>query len=67
MSSMRDDIDQRTAQLRDGYSRVQDKLQSSAGDLSRHVRDNPGQAVLLAIGAGFLVGLLFRGRRQERD
>ncbi|MEM8931420.1 MAG: DUF883 C-terminal domain-containing protein [Acidobacteriota bacterium] len=67
MSSMRDDIDQRTAQLRDGYSRVQDKLQSRAGDLSRHVRENPGQAVLLAIGAGFLVGLLFRGRRQERD
>lgn len=65
MNATRDDIDQRTEALRDGYDRVQGKLTRAAGDLSQHIRDNPGQAVLLAIGAGFLVGLIFRARRRD--
>ena len=67
MSAMRDEIDERTAQLRDGYDRVQSNITRTAGDLSRHVRKHPGQAVLLALGAGFLVGLILRGRRRDDD
>lgn len=47
---------------REGY----DKVRVDAGNLSRevgfYVRDNPGKALLVAAGVGFLLGLMARGR-----
>ena len=46
------------------------RVRSEAGNLSRevslYVRDNPGKALLIAAGVGFLLGLLARGRG-DRD
>jgi ElaB/YqjD/DUF883 family membrane-anchored ribosome-binding protein len=59
---------QETAEsVREGYA----KVRSQAGDLSEqvssYVRENPGRSVLMAAGVGFLLGLLFRGRRDDED
>lgn len=48
--------------LRTGYTRVRKDLDGLMGDVNSYVRDNPGKAVLMAAGVGFLLGLLFRGR-----
>ncbi len=53
----------RSEQLKDGYSKVQDNMHTVSDDLGSFVRQNPGRAVLIAAGAGFLIGMLFRGRR----
>lgn len=53
----------RSEQFKDGYSKVQDNMHHVSNDLGSFVRQNPGRAVLFAAGAGFLLGLLFRGRR----
>lgn len=46
-----------------------DKVRSDAGNLTRevgfYVRDNPGKALLIAAGVGFLLGLLARGRGDD--
>lgn len=46
------------------------RVRSEAGNLSRevslYVRDNPGKAVVIAAGVGFLLGLLAR-RRDDED
>ena len=57
---------QETAEtVRAGYA----KVRSQAGDLSEqvsgYVRENPGKSVLMAAGIGFLLGLLFRGNRDD--
>jgi ElaB/YqjD/DUF883 family membrane-anchored ribosome-binding protein len=52
-------------QLREGYTRVRKDVGEISEDLSDFVRDNPGKAVLLAAGIGFVIGLLFRGERRE--
>lgn len=59
---------QETAEsVREGYA----KVRSQAGDLSEqvssYVRENPGKSVLMAAGVGFLLGLLFRGNRDDED
>lgn len=59
---------QETAEsVREGYA----KVRSQAGDLSEqvssYVRENPGKSVLMAAGVGFLLGLLFRGHRDDED
>ena len=36
-----------------------------AADVNAYVRENPGKSVLIAAGAGFVLGLLLRGRRRE--
>lgn len=52
---------------REGY----DKVRVDAGNLSRevgfYVRDNPGKALLMAAGIGFLLGLVVRGRDGDDD
>lgn len=45
---------------REGYGRVEKDLQSLSRDVNAYVRDNPGKSVMLAAGAGFLLGLLMR-------
>jgi ElaB/YqjD/DUF883 family membrane-anchored ribosome-binding protein len=51
-------------------ARVQyDRFRSEAGNVSRevglYVRDNPGKAVAIAAGLGFLLGLIVRRREPE--
>lgn len=60
----RERYDATVHQLRDGYSRVRGDLDGVSEDVGDFVRDNPGKAVLIAAGAGFLLGLLFH-RRDE--
>lgn len=47
------------------------RVRSEAGNLSREVslfvRDNPGKAVLIAAGVGFLLGLLARRRGSDDE
>ncbi|HEX9945681.1 MAG TPA: DUF883 C-terminal domain-containing protein [Thermoanaerobaculia bacterium] len=51
--------------------RSYERVRSEAGNLSREVslfvRDNPGKAVLIAAGVGFLLGLLTRGRGGDEE
>jgi ElaB/YqjD/DUF883 family membrane-anchored ribosome-binding protein len=55
----------------DNARRGYDKVRSDAGDLTRevgfYVRDNPGKALLIAAGVGFLLGLVARGRGDDDD
>ena len=53
-------VDEAVEQLREGYSQVQGEVEGLVDDVTDYVRHNPGQAVLVAAGLGFLVGLLFR-------
>ena len=60
----REQYEARSEQFREGYSKVQDNMHHVSDDLGSFVRQNPGRAVLIAAGAGFLLGMLFRGRRE---
>ncbi len=50
-------------QVQDGYTRVRKDVDYMVGDVNDFVREKPGTAVLIAGLAGFLLGLLFRPRR----
>ena len=53
-------------ELKDAAGRVLDDSSDQwkeAGDQAMaYVKENPGKAVLAGLGAGFLIGLLFRGK-----
>jgi ElaB/YqjD/DUF883 family membrane-anchored ribosome-binding protein len=53
-------------EVAENAQRSYQRVRSEAGNLSRevslYVRDNPGKALLIAAGVGFLLGLLARGR-----
>ncbi|MES1244433.1 MAG: DUF883 domain-containing protein [Acidobacteriota bacterium] len=55
----------------DNARRQYDRVRSDAGDFTRevgfYVRDNPGKALLIAAGVGFLLGLVVRGRGDDDD
>jgi ElaB/YqjD/DUF883 family membrane-anchored ribosome-binding protein len=53
--------------LKKGYTKVRKDLDGLMKDVNAYVRDNPGKSVLMAAGAGFLLGLLFRGRRGDDE
>jgi ElaB/YqjD/DUF883 family membrane-anchored ribosome-binding protein len=44
------------------YQRVRSEAGNASREVSLYVRDNPGKALLIAAGVGFLLGLLVRGR-----
>jgi ElaB/YqjD/DUF883 family membrane-anchored ribosome-binding protein len=50
-------------QLRKGYGRAREKARGVSRDVSDWVQERPGTALLIAAAAGFVVGLLVRGRR----
>lgn len=54
--------DEASHTLREGYAEAQQRARLVSRDLNDYVQENPGRAVLMAAAAGFLVGLLFRGR-----
>ena len=49
---------------REGYSRVEKDIQGMTRDLSAYIRENPGKSVMLAAGAGFLLGLLMSSEEE---
>lgn len=55
----------RSEQFRESYGQVRENVAHASSDLEEFVRENPGRAVLIAAGAGFLLGLLFRGRSRD--
>lgn len=57
--------DETSETLKRGYTRVRKDMDSLTSDVNAYVRDNPGKSVLIAAGVGFLLGLLFRGGRNE--
>jgi ElaB/YqjD/DUF883 family membrane-anchored ribosome-binding protein len=48
-----------------GYDKARKDLDHLTQDVNEYVRDNPGKAVLIAAGVGFLIGLIFRGRNHD--
>lgn len=57
-------------EVSENAQRTFERARSEAGNVSREaslfVRDNPGKAVLIAAGVGFLLGLIVRGRGGDR-
>lgn len=56
--------------MRDGYNTVREKVEdvdfgAITDQVRSYVRSNPGKALLISIGVGFVVGLLLR--RDESD
>jgi len=49
--------------VRYGYDKARKDMDHLTEDVNEYVRDNPGKAVLMAAGIGFVLGLLLRGRR----
>ena len=58
-------------EVAENAQRSYQRVRSEAGNLSRevslYVRDNPGKAVLIAAGVGFLLGLIARRRGDEDE
>ena len=57
--------------VRDQYNRVREKVDdvdfgAVADQVRSYVRSNPGKALLISVGAGFLIGLLLR-RGDDED
>ena len=57
--------DRAVAGVQRGYEKVRKDAGDLADDVNAYVRENPGKSVLIAAGAGFLLGLLVRGRRRD--
>jgi ElaB/YqjD/DUF883 family membrane-anchored ribosome-binding protein len=56
--------------VKDGYSRVRDRVgevdyEAVTDQVRSYVRSNPGKALLISVGVGFLVGLLLRRAGDE--
>lgn len=58
-------------EVAENAQRSYQRVRSEAGNLSRevslYVRDNPGKAMVIAAGVGFLLGLLARRRGDEDE
>ena len=58
-------------EVSENAQRSYQRVRSEAGNLSRevslYVRDNPGKALLIAAGVGFLLGLIVRGRGESEE
>ena len=50
-------------QVRHGYDRVTKDLDQLTQDLNEYVRHNPGKSIAIAVGFGFFLGIMLRGRR----
>ncbi|MEO8381496.1 MAG: DUF883 C-terminal domain-containing protein [Acidobacteriota bacterium] len=56
--------------VRDGYNAVKEKVEdvdfgAITDQVRTYVRSNPGKALLISVGVGFLIGLLLR--RDDED
>jgi ElaB/YqjD/DUF883 family membrane-anchored ribosome-binding protein len=59
----RERIDSARDSVRHGYDRVSKDLDQLGQDVNEYVRHNPGRSVAIALGIGFVLGLLLRPRR----
>ena len=50
-----------------GYKRTRSEVKRLGRDVGEYVRENPGKAILIAAGVGFLFGLLSRRRDSDDD
>ena len=58
--------------VKNQYNRVREKVEdidfgAITDQVRSYVRSNPGKALLISIGAGFLIGLLLRRSEEEED
>lgn len=56
--------------MRDGYNTVREKVEdvdfgAITDQVRTYVRSNPGKALLISVGVGFLIGLLLRRDEDE--
>lgn len=51
--------------VREGYGKVKTDIKRVSNDVNDYVRENPGKSLLMAAGAGFLLGLLMRRGRDD--
>lgn len=59
-----------SGKVRDGYNTVREKMEdvdfgAITDQVRSYVRSNPGKALLISVGVGFLIGLLLR--RDDED
>lgn len=59
-----------SGKVRDGYNAVREKVEdvdfgAITDQVRTYVRSNPGKALLISVGVGFLIGLLLRRDDEE--
>lgn len=67
VTAARERYDDATEAVKQGYDKARTQASDLSKDVSVYVRQNPGKSVLMAAGVGFLIGLLFRGRRDSEE
>jgi ElaB/YqjD/DUF883 family membrane-anchored ribosome-binding protein len=50
-----------------GYHKVRKDASDLTEDVNAYVRANPGTAILIAAGTGFVLGMLLRGGRRREE
>ena len=65
-----DQYERASDKVRDGYNTMREKVEdvdfgAITDQVKTYVRSNPGKALLISVGVGFLIGLLLR--RDDED
>ncbi|HUR79211.1 MAG TPA: DUF883 C-terminal domain-containing protein [Thermoanaerobaculia bacterium] len=65
-----DTYDTASGKVRDGYNTMREKVEdvdfgAVTDQVRTYVRSNPGKALLISVGVGFLIGLLLRRDDEE--
>ena len=65
-----DKYDAASSAVKDQYNRVREKVEdvdfgAVADQVRSYVRSNPGKALLISVGVGFMIGLLLRRSDEE--
>ena len=67
---MNDQYERASDKVRDGYNTVREKVEdvdfgAITDQVRTYVKSNPGKALLISVGVGFLIGLLLRRDDEE--
>lgn len=65
-----DQYESASEKVRDGYNTMREKVEdvdfgAITDQVRTYVRSNPGKALLISVGVGFLIGLLLRRDEEE--
>jgi ElaB/YqjD/DUF883 family membrane-anchored ribosome-binding protein len=63
----RETYNEAATSVRKGYHKAKKETSRVARDVSEYVQENPGKSVLIAVGVGFVIGLIFRRRNGDDD